>query len=127
MRTQALASSASAPNPYTVSVGKATSPPLRRISAARASASSVGWTIIQRSFEQIFSAVTVSASGLSPDQIRVDERVDIAVQYAIHVADRQLRPVILDHSVRRQYIAANLAAEVDLELRVFELLVLSLF
>src|SRR6185437_718482 len=43
MRCTAAWSSALAPSPYTVSVGKATSPPLRTMAAARAIRSGSGW------------------------------------------------------------------------------------
>src|SRR4051812_9580129 len=50
-------------------------------------------------------------------QIRLDELVDVAVEHAIHVADRFLRPVILGELVRMQHVAADLAAEADRLLR----------
>jgi hypothetical protein len=52
-----------------------------------------------------------------PDQIGVDQRFQIAIQHAVHVADGELGAVVLDHAIGRQHIAANLAAEVDLQLR----------
>src|SRR5579875_3158481 len=117
MRATAAAPSAFAPNPYTVSVGNATSPPLRINSAAPAISSSL--TLVRH----IFFAVARYLARLLPDQVRVYQRVDVSVQHAIHVPDRQLRAVVFNHPVRRQHVTANLVAEIDLQLRVFQLLV----
>src|SRR6185437_9463369 len=49
--------------------------------------------------------------------------VEIAVKHPIHIADRQFRAVIFDQAIRREHVTAYLAAEVNLELAVFELLI----
>src|SRR5579872_5168048 len=59
-------------------------------------------------------------------QIRLDEAVEVAVEHAIDVADRFLRPVILHELIRVQHVAANLAAEGDLLLRAADLIELRL-
>ena len=72
----AAASSAFAPKPYTVSVGNATSPPAR---------------MIVRGFlnrEAHLCRIAGGLAGLAPHQIGVDQRIQIAIQHAIHVADR---------------------------------------
>ena len=51
----------------------------------------------------------------------MDQRFEIAFQHAIDIAQREPAAQILDHAVRRQHIVADLAAEVDLQLRVFGL------
>src|SRR5258705_2889653 len=55
-------------------------------------------------------------------QIRLDERVEIAVEHAVDVADLHLGAMVLDHLVRLQHVAANLAAEADFLLRPRNLL-----
>src|SRR5580658_5245136 len=55
-------------------------------------------------------------------QVAADERLEITIEYAVDVADLDARTEVLRHSIRLQNVAANLRAEVDLQLRVFELL-----
>src|SRR5262245_20574964 len=55
-------------------------------------------------------------------EVRLDEAIDVAVQYAGDVAHLFLRPVILHELVRVQNIAANLAAERDVLLHTANLL-----
>src|SRR5512138_438058 len=50
-------------------------------------------------------------------KVRLDERIEIAVEHPIDVANLHLRAVILDHLIRLQHVAANLAAEPNLFLR----------
>ena len=57
----------------------------------------------------------------------MNQRIDIAIQHSIHITDCQLRAVIFNQPIRSKNIASNLAAEVDLELCIFELTVLGAF
>src|ERR1051325_5996962 len=107
MRATAWGSRALAPSPYTVSVGNATNSPRRIFAAA---------SLIER---LIF--VGGRLAGLPKHQIGVDQRVEIAIQHAVDVADGQLGAMVLDHPVGSQDVTANLAAEVDVELGIFEL------
>src|SRR5690242_1647482 len=72
-------------------------------------------------FKELIFAVAHSLPGLAEYQVRVDERVEIAAEHAIHVSDGELSAVVLDHPVGSQHITANLAAEVDVELGSFGL------
>src|SRR5207244_3171100 len=54
-------------------------------------------------------------------QIRLDERIEVAVEHAVGVADLLLGPVILHHAVRRQHVAPNLVAERDVLLDAADL------
>src|SRR5579862_4824310 len=110
----AAGSSAFAPSPYTVSVGNATSSPARIISAARAI--SLLWKVL--------FAIAGNFAGVLPHQERVHEAVDVAIEYAIDVADGEPAAQILHHAIGREHVAADLAAEIDIELGVFELLIL---
>ena len=47
--------------------------------------------------------------------------VDVAVEDAVDVADLHLGPVVLDHLVRLQHVAADLAAEGDVALLAADL------
>ena len=49
------------------------------------------------------------------------ETFEIAVKHTVDVADTEFRPVIFDQPVGSEHVAADLAAEVDVELRVFQL------
>jgi hypothetical protein len=51
----------------------------------------------------------------------MDHRLQIPFEHAVHIADRQLGAVVLDHAVGRQHVAADLAAEVDVELGILGL------
>src|ERR1051326_7501719 len=53
----------------------------------------------------------------------MDQGFEVAVEDAIDVADGQLGAVILDHAIGGEHIAANLVAEVDVELGVLQFLV----
>jgi hypothetical protein len=44
-------------------------------------------------------------------QIRLDERIDVAVHHLLHVGDLELGAVVVDHRVRLEDVAADLAAE----------------
>src|SRR6266567_6263357 len=55
-------------------------------------------------------------------QICPDERLQIAVDHAVNVADLQLGAVILDHAVRLQDVGTYLRSEFNVEFRVFNLL-----
>src|SRR5580704_6419011 len=54
-------------------------------------------------------------------QIGANERLQVAVEHAIHVANFRLRSMILDHAIRLQHVGTNLRSEFDVELRVFNL------
>ena len=56
-----------------------------------------------------------------PHQVRLDELVDVAVEHAVDVALLVLRAVVLDHLVRVQHVAADLAAEGDVLLLAADL------
>ena len=55
-------------------------------------------------------------------QIPPDQLVQIAVQHAIDIADLDPRAQVLHHAVRLQHIRTDLRAEVDVELRIFNVL-----
>src|ERR1700722_3995992 len=55
-------------------------------------------------------------------QIRADERLQVSIQYAIHVTDFGFGAVILDHAIRLQHVGANLRPEFNIEFRVFDFL-----
>src|SRR5258705_9029926 len=59
-------------------------------------------------------------------QVGLDEHVDVAVEHAVHVADLLLRPMVLGHLIRMEYVAANLAAEADALLHAANLIELRL-
>src|SRR6266478_6686322 len=54
-------------------------------------------------------------------QISLHQRPQIAIQHAIHVADLQLRAVILNHAVRLQHIRPDLRTEIDIQFRILDL------
>src|SRR5580698_2182326 len=108
----AAGSSAFAPKPYTVSVGKATRSPERINCAARAS-----------SLREIFFSIARNLSGVLEYQECVHQSIQVAIQHAIHIADRKLGAMVFHHPIRSQDVAADLAAEIDLELRIFDLLI----
>ena len=60
------------------------------------------------------------------EQERLDERVDVAVHHRVHVADLDVRPVVLDELVGCEHVRADLAAERDLLLVARQLLELRL-
>src|ERR1700722_9224167 len=110
----AAGSSALAPSPYTVSVGNATSSPARIKAAARA---------ISPLVRQILFSVARDFARVFINQERVHHPIQVAVQYAIHIADGKLGAMILHHAIRREHVAADLAAEIDFELGILHLLV----
>src|SRR5258706_16215306 len=112
IRATAAAWSALAPNPYTVSVGNATSLPAQMRRAASAIALLLGEVIL---------GVARRLAGLAEDKIRVHQRLQLAIQHTVYVANRELGAMILNQAVRRQNVAANLAAEVNLQLVGFRL------
>src|SRR5579884_2764494 len=116
MRATAASSRAFAPSPYTVSVGKATRPPERSSSAAR--------TMSSCSLRDILSPVTRHAARIAPHQPGMNQIVDVAVQHAIHVADGQLAAEALHKPTGSQHVVTNLAAEVDVQLGILELVLL---
>jgi hypothetical protein len=65
-----------------------------------------------RGFERPRLRLLFSAAHL---QIGADERLQIAVDYPIHIADLHLGAMIFDETIRLQDIRANLRAEVDVE------------
>src|SRR5580698_5805521 len=48
-------------------------------------------------------------------EIGADERLQVAVNYAVHVADFHLGSVVLDQTIRLQSVRADLRAEVDVQ------------
>ena len=79
--------------------------------------------VLLPSLRQVVFRVARHFARFPPHQKGVDERIDISVEHAVHVADRQFGAVILDQPVGGEYIAADLAAEIDFELGIFELLI----
>src|SRR6266508_217454 len=59
-------------------------------------------------------------------QVGLDEAVEIAVEHAVHVADLELRAVVLDHLIGLQHVASDLVAEGDVALLPAELFELGL-
>src|SRR6185437_472010 len=55
-------------------------------------------------------------------QIAPDEGVEITIEHTVDVSDLYARAKVLRYPVGLENVAANLRAEVDLELRVLELL-----
>src|SRR5262249_53828968 len=62
-----------------------------------------------------------SLAGLAPYEIRVNHRVEIALEYTFDVAHRELAPQILRQPVRCEHIIPDLAAEIDIELGILGL------
>ena len=89
MRPTAISSSAFAPRPYTVSVGKATRRPARINSAARS---------ISALFREVFLAIAGDLAGVLIDEVGVHEFFKVAVEHAVHVADAELGAVVLDQT-----------------------------
>src|SRR5512144_2775657 len=119
MRRTARSSRALAPSPYTVSVGNATRRPARISAPARSiSRESIPATAL---FRQLVFAVAGRLAGFAEYQVGVHQPFHVAVQHTVHVAHAELRAVVLDEPVRRQHVAADLAAEVDLEFGVLDL------
>src|SRR5215470_14501597 len=59
-------------------------------------------------------------------EVALDERIDVAVQYAIDVADLLLRAVIFDQLIGMEHVAPDLATERDLLLGAANLVELGL-
>src|SRR2546430_3454161 len=56
-----------------------------------------------------------------PEQVGLDERVEVAIQHGLDVADLEPRPVVLDQLIGLERVRADLAAERDLLLLAREL------
>src|SRR5205823_1369394 len=56
-----------------------------------------------------------------PEQVGLDERVEVAVQHGLDVADLEPRPMVLDQLIGLKRVRADLAAERDLLLLAGEL------
>src|SRR5579871_75315 len=76
---------------------------------------------VRRSLLTLVLIVARNLTRLPPHKPGVDERIEVTVEYAIHVAQCQLASQVLYQPVRREYIVADLAAEVDLQLGVLSL------
>src|SRR4026209_2920376 len=87
----------------------------------RAPARAINWGSSRALLRQIVFAISYDFSGLAENQIRMDERIEIAIQHTVHISDREFGAVVLDHAVGRENVAADLAAEVDIQLRGFSL------
>src|SRR5678809_184404 len=55
-------------------------------------------------------------------EISLDKGIEVTIQHSVHVADLHLRAVILDHLIRLQDVAPDLAAEADLFFHTSDLL-----
>src|SRR5512146_2774898 len=55
-------------------------------------------------------------------QVRAYERLQVAVQHSINIADFCLGAMVLYKAIRRQHIGADLRAEIDVELGVLDFL-----
>src|SRR5678815_2849807 len=64
-------------------------------------------------------------TGSAPDEPGVLERIDVAVEHLVDVADGQTGAKILHHAVRCEDVAADLAAEVDVGFGILEFLLFS--
>src|SRR5579864_1339942 len=53
-------------------------------------------------------------------EVRTNEGLKIAIEYAIDVADFFLGAVILHHAVGLQHVGPDLRSEIDIELRVLD-------
>ena len=58
----------------------------------------------------------------SCQKIRSNQLIQIAIEHAIDIANLHARAQVLHHAIRLQDVGADLRAEVDLELGVFDLL-----
>src|SRR5690242_5193407 len=70
---------------------------------------------------KVIFAVARGSSGFAEYQVGVNQRIEPAIEDAVHIADGQLGAMVLDHAVWGQHITADLAAEVDVELRSLRL------
>src|SRR5262245_22445522 len=55
-------------------------------------------------------------------QIGLDKWIEVSVEHSVDVANLHLRPVVLDHLIGLQDVAADLAAEADFLFRAGDLL-----
>src|SRR5256885_17030287 len=69
-----------------------------------------------RSLWQVVLPVSDSLPRLPIHEVGVDEGSDIAVEHAVDIADGELGAMVLDQAIWCEHIAADLAAEVDIEL-----------
>ena len=63
---------------------------------------------------------------LEQQQASLDELIKVAVQDPVHITNLKLRPVVFDHLIRVQHVAADLAAEGDVLFLAAQLLHLRL-
>src|SRR5262245_12895074 len=70
----------------------------------------------------VFARVGGERAARALHQEGLDERVDVAVEDAVDIADLLFRPMILDQLVWMQHVAANLVAEGDVFFRTADLL-----
>src|SRR5260370_35777529 len=61
------------------------------------------------------------ASGAAQPQIRADEGIEAAVNYAIHISDFGFGAMVLDQAVGLKHVGADLRSEINVELGVFNL------
>src|SRR5438270_1596908 len=83
------------------------------------------WVLRVASLPFVFLAVLPTFSLLlsaARQQIGANERLQITIEHAIHIADFGFRAVILDHPVGLENIGANLRSEFYVELGIFNLL-----
>src|ERR1039457_617241 len=73
------------------------------------------------SLRRLVFVVAGDFAGLAPYQVGVDQRVEIAFQDAVHVADGKPAAQILHQAVGGQDVVADLAAEVDFEFGILGL------
>src|SRR5258705_12008665 len=96
--------------------------------SATAAASAASAVITTKAAPRPFWSVFIGRRGCAErparllQQVRLDERIEVAVEHAVDVADLHLGAMVLDHLVRLQHVAANLAAEADFLLRPRNLL-----
>ena len=64
---------------------------------------------------KVFLIVAGGLAGLAPNQPGMQHGVEIAFDDTVHIADGEFGAVILDHAIGREHVAADLAAEIDLE------------
>src|SRR5690348_9715000 len=85
--------------------------------AARRMSSGSGFAL----FGELIFAIARGLSGFAEDQVCVDKRVEVAAEHAVYVPNGELGAVVLDHPIGSEYVTADLAAEVDIQLGGFGL------
>ena len=73
------------------------------------------WTLVSP-WRTFFLAKPSLLFSAPRQQIGANERLQIAVEHAIHVADFHLGAVVFDHAIGLQHVRANLRSELDVEL-----------